>query len=92
MLCQAQAGADSVDMHDLDGNHPRHVIIFPVYSSTQFIQITGRAVRSGAKSPVVQRVIYASGGLESKVARKLESRLENMSLLTDGILTAGGML
>lgn len=92
LLCQAQAGSDSVDMHDLDGGHPRHVIIFPMYSAVQLIQATGRAVRDGTKSPVVQRLIYASGGVEGKIARKLESRLENMSMITDGILTAGGML
>lgn len=92
ILCQTDAGSESIDLHDTDGRFPRHVIVFPTYKSVTLIQALGRAVRSGAKSPVVQRIVYSSGGIEEKIARVIESRLENLSLLSDGELNAAGLL
>jgi len=86
LVCQVDAGSESIDLHDVHGDHPRHVIIFPTYKAVTLIQVLGRAVRSGAKSPVVQRIVYSSTGIESKIARAVENRLENLSLLTDGEL------
>lgn len=86
LVCQVDAGSESIDLHDLHGSRPRHVIVFPTYKAVTLIQVLGRAVRSGAKSPVVQRIVYSSTGIESKIARAVERRLENLSLLTDGEL------
>lgn len=92
LICQVDAGSESIDLHDTDGSRPRHAIIFPTYKAVTLIQVLGRAVRSGAKSPVVQRIVYSSGGIEAKIARVIEGRLENLSLLTDGELNAEGMI
>lgn len=92
MICQTDAGSESIDLHDTLGGHPRHVIIFPTYKSVTLIQVLGRAVRSGALTPVVQRIIYATGGIEEKIAKSVERRLENLSMLSDGELNAGGMI
>jgi superfamily II DNA or RNA helicase len=92
LVCQVDAGSESIDLHDVHGNRPRHVIIFPTYKAVTLIQVLGRAVRSGAKSPVVQRIVYSSTGIESKIARAVENRLENLSLLTDGELNMEGMI
>jgi superfamily II DNA or RNA helicase len=92
LVCQVDAGSESIDLHDTDGSRPRHVIVFPTYKAVTLIQVLGRAVRSGAKSPVVQRIVYSSTGIEAKIARIIERRLENLSLLTDGELNAEGMI
>jgi superfamily II DNA or RNA helicase len=92
VLCQTDAASESIDLHDTSGDRPRHVIIFPTYKAVTLIQVHGRTVRSGGKSPVVQRLVYSSGGLEEKISRIVERRLENLSQLMDGELTAGGML
>jgi len=92
IICQVDAGSESIDLHDIVGGHPRHVIIFPTYKSVTLIQVLGRVVRSGAKSPAVQRIVYAAGGIEEKIAKVVEKRLENLSMLSDGELNAGGMI
>lgn len=92
LVCQVDAGSESIDLHDTDGSRPRHVIVFPTYKAVTLIQVLGRAVRSGAKSPVVQRIVYSSTGIEAKIANTIERRLENLSLLTDGELNAEGMI
>lgn len=92
LVCQVDAGSESIDLHDIHGSRPRHVIVFPTYKAVTLIQVLGRAVRSGAKSPVVQRIVYSSTGIEAKIARTIERRLENLSLLTDGELSADGLL
>jgi superfamily II DNA or RNA helicase len=92
IVCQVDAGSESIDLHDTVGGHPRHVIIFPTYKSVTLIQVLGRVVRSGAKSPAVQRIVYAAGGIEEKIAKAVEKRLENLSMLSDGELNAGGMI
>lgn len=92
LVCQVDAGSESIDLHDTDGARPRHVIVFPTYKAVTLIQVLGRAVRSGAKSPVVQRIVYSSTGIEAKIANAIERRLENLSLLTDGELNAEGMI
>lgn len=92
LICQVDAGSESIDLHDTFGNRPRHVIVFPTYKAVTLIQVLGRAVRSGTKTPVVQRIVYSSTGIEAKIARAIERRLENLSLLTDGELNAEGLL
>lgn len=92
LVCQVDAGSESIDLHDVHGDHPRHVIVFPTYKAVTLIQVLGRAVRSGARSPVVQRIVYSSTGIESKIARAVERRLENLSLLTDGELNMEGLI
>lgn len=92
IVCQVDAGSESIDLHDMVGSHPRHVIIFPTYKSITLIQVLGRVVRSGGKSPAVQRIVYAAGGIEEKIAKVVETRLENLTMLSDGELNAGGMI
>jgi superfamily II DNA or RNA helicase len=88
VICQIDAGSESIDLHDITGKHPRHVIIFPTYKAVTLIQALGRTVRSGAsKNPVVQRIIYSSETIEKKIARAVNLRLDNLSMLRDGELT-----
>ena len=91
-LCQIDAGSESIDLHDITGVYPRSVIIFPTYKPVTLIQALGRCVRSGGLSPVTQRIVYAAGGLEEKIAKTIERRLENLSLITIGELNAGAMI
>jgi hypothetical protein len=92
IICQVDAAAEGIDLHDTHGDCPRHVIVFPTYKAITLIQALGRAVRANAKSPVVQRIVYSSEGIEEKIARTVEKKLENLSMLSDGELNAGGML
>jgi len=87
LLCQVDAGSESIDLHDTHGDHPRFVFVFPTFKAVTLTQVLGRAVRSGTKSPVTQRLIYAATTLEKKIAKSVERKLDNLSLLSDGELS-----
>lgn len=87
LAAQIAAGGQSVDLHDVDGRHPRLALICPTYSATELRQVLGRVRRSGGRSPSVQRIIFAQGTVEEDVCRAVEAKLNNLELLTDGELT-----
>ena len=55
----------------------------------KLLQVLGRCPRSGGKTPVVQRIIYAAGTPEEEACRAVRGKLECLASLNDGDLTAG---
>jgi len=86
ILVISQAGSVGIDLHDTDGNYPRLSLISPTDSATILTQTFGRPHRSGGKSPVLQKIIFAAGTVEEKVCDNVNNKLEQMSILNDGDL------
>lgn len=84
LILQSAAGSASIDLHDIIGGCPRMTFISPHFQSEVMIQMLGRAVRFGAKSPVIQRIIFAEGTIEEKVYKVVEGKAKNIRALNDG--------
>ena len=84
IILQSQAGSAAIDLHDTVGGRPRCTFICPTYHAETMIQMLGRAVRFGAKSPVLQRICFAEGTVEERVYRVAETKCENIRAMNDG--------
>lgn len=89
ILCNIQAGGESISLHDLHGNHRRVTLISPTWSARKLMQVLGRAPRSGAKTKVLQRLIYASQTIEEDIAKAVSGKIERINMLNDGDLQKG---
>ena len=83
IICNIQAGGQSINLHDVHGGHPRVSLIVPSFSSTLLIQALGRINRAGSKSPSTQRIIFCSGTVEQHIAKRLKEKVKNLSSLND---------
>jgi SNF2 family DNA or RNA helicase len=84
LILQSAAGSASIDLHDTIGGKPRMTFVSPTYHAETMIQMLGRAVRFGAKSPVIQRIVFAEGTIEEKVYQVVEGKAKNIRALNDG--------
>lgn len=89
IICQSQAGGIGISLHDIHGGHPRATLMnYPDRGST-LVQCLGRAARSGAKSVVIQRIIFvANVTYERKIMLNINRRLAKISLINDADLDA----
>jgi SNF2 family DNA or RNA helicase len=85
ILLQTQAGGASIDLHDLDGSRPRMTFLSPTYHAESLVQALGRVVRFGAKSPVIQRIIFSQGTVEERVFKIVEGKASQIRALNDGV-------
>lgn len=83
ILANIQAGGVGISLHDTDGGFPRVALLCPTYTAVDLKQALGRCHRAGGKSPVIQRLIYASGTVEEKVCQKVAAKLNNIELVND---------
>jgi len=83
MICTIQAGGTGVSLHDINGNHPRVSLISPTFSAIDFKQTLGRIHRAGAKSPAVQKIVFAEGTVEMRVCKLVKRKLDNLDLIND---------
>lgn len=86
LVANINAGGVSISLHDLDGRFPRVSLISPVYSAIALTQALGRIHRAGAKSPAINRLIYAAGTVEEEVCRTVSNKLDAIASLNDGDL------
>ncbi len=89
IVANLAAGGQSISLHDLNGNHPRATIINPNYSAYQVLQALGRVWRQGGLTKCYQRFFFAAGTREEHACRRVQARLNNLSILNDGDLTDG---
>ena len=80
------ACGESISLHYLIGNFPRASLINPSFSAIKLCQNTGRIHRVEAKTPAYQRIVLAAKSIEDNIARKLHSRMGNLSMLNNGDL------
>ena len=50
-IANTQAGNMGVSLHDLNGNFPRHSLLFPCWSAVNIVQAIGRIYRALGKTP-----------------------------------------
>ena len=82
-LVTTQAGGTGLSLHDVNGKHPRVSLISPSFSAIDLKQALGRIHRAGAKSPAVQKIIFAEGTVEMRVCRLVRKKLNNIDLIND---------
>ena len=87
IICQIRAGGTGIGLHDLDGAYPRVTLLNYPDTASDLLQALGRAPRSGAKSPVLQRIIFvANVDYERNIMRNINRKLANISAINDGDL------
>jgi superfamily II DNA or RNA helicase len=86
IILNTQAGGESIDLHDEFGNYPRLSLISPTYSAQTLKQVLGRLPRTGAKSKVIQKIVFAAGTVEEEVADRVAAKIENINTINDGDL------
>lgn len=89
LICNLKAGGVSLSYHDLIGKHPRASLISPSFSAVDMLQALGRIHRQGGLTKCYQRILFAAGCIEERACNKVQVRLNNLSCLVDGDLTAG---
>jgi len=89
MLANIKAGGVSIDLHDLNGNHPRCSIVSPNFSAIELIQALGRIHRQGGLTKCYQQIMFAAGTIEERACQRVQMRLNNLSCLNDGDLMDG---
>lgn len=85
IICQIRAGGVGISLHDIHGEHPRVTLISCPDSASDLIQALGRAYRTGAKTPVTQRIIFVAGvPQENHTMLNINKKLSNSSMINDG--------
>jgi len=87
IIANIQAGGVGVSLHDLNGKHARISLISPTWSAIDLRQTLGRVHRAGGKTKSLQRIIYAEGTVEERVATSVQAKLERLDQLNDGELS-----
>jgi SNF2 family DNA or RNA helicase len=82
-LCMTQAGGTGLNLHDENGKHPRVSLISPSFSAIDLKQALGRIHRAGAKSPAVQKIVFADNTVEMRVCRLVRKKLNSIDLIND---------
>lgn len=86
ILCQAQAGGVGISLHDTRGERSRVSLISPPESAVALVQILGRIHRAGAKSPALQKIVFAENTVEKRVRQAVQRKVSQIETLNDGDL------
>lgn len=86
LLCMVEAGGQSIDLHDVNGNGQRISLICPTYNPVTLQQVLGRTYRAKSKSTPIMKLVYAAGTVEEKVCETVNRKLDNIAALNDGDL------
>jgi len=86
IILNIKSGGVGISLHDVHGDHRRMSIISPTWSGQDTIQVLGRIHRANSKSSALQKFIFCKGTIEEYIAKKLEEKLDNISLINDNIL------
>src|SRR5205807_1765608 len=85
IICQIKAGGTGLNLHDLDGKHPRVSLMNYPETGSDLIQALGRVYRAGCKTPVLQRIIcVANVEYEKRIMNNINKKLKNISAINDG--------
>lgn len=84
-----QACREGINLHDLNGKHPRMSLIMPSQSAIDTKQVLGRIWRAGGVTRSIQRILFAANTIEESVCKNLATKLDQLDLLMDGDLSEG---
>jgi hypothetical protein len=85
IICNINAGGQSISLHNKNGNHPRTSIISPSWSAQYLIQSLGRIYRSGVKTETYQYILFGNSKIEQMLYENVKDKLNNIGLLNNGI-------
>ena len=86
LIANIKAGGVGISLHDIHGEHPRVSIISPTWSAQDTMQTLGRIHRAEGKTPAIQKFVFCAGTIEEYICEKLREKLDNLSLINDGVL------
>lgn len=86
LIVSADAGKESLSLHDRHGDFPRGALVSPNFSAVSMIQLFGRLRREGGKSKSFYRVILADKTVETKVWSAINRKSANIEALNEGDL------
>ena len=81
------AAREGLNMGDEHGGHPRLSIFSPPYSIVKLKQALGRVHRENSKSKSIQKIVYIANTQEEGVVGSVGKKLENLTLINNGIIT-----
>jgi superfamily II DNA or RNA helicase len=61
-------------------------IISPTWSAQDTVQTLGRIHRAEGKTPAIQKFVFCAGTIEEYICDKLREKLDDMSMINDGVL------
>jgi hypothetical protein len=85
IICNAQAGGISVNLHDTRGLHPRVSLISPSDNAKDVLQCLGRIHRAGGATPTRQYVLFAAGTIEEDVKDNLVTKMKRIDIFNAGM-------
>ena len=83
IVCNIEAGGQSINLHDELGGHQRISLICPSFSSISLIQALGRIHRAGSKSPALQRIIFCAETVEESICKVIRDKLNCLNELNN---------
>ena len=86
LIANIKAGGVGISLHDIHGEHQRVSIISPTWSAQDTMQTLGRIHRAEGKTPAIQKFVFCAGTIEEYICEKLREKLDNLSLINDGVL------
>jgi len=87
LVTNIAAAREGIGLADIDGKHPRLSLISPGYSIIKIKQALGRIHRENSRSVSLQKIIYISGTQEEEVVDNVGQKLQNLTLINNGIIT-----
>ena len=85
-IVNIEAGSELIDLHDIDGNFPRYVLLCPMDKAKKMVQCLGRVDRVGKMSISTQKMVFARQTKEEDVYDNVCNKMDNIHLLNDGDL------
>lgn len=78
LIMNIAVGGVGTNLHDIQGDSPRFMLISPDYELVAVAQCTGRINRAGRKTAAVVRVVYGkgTGNIEMRVLNALVTKTE----------------
>lgn len=87
LVSTIDSGGASIDLHDLEGSHPRLALVCPTWRGVTLRQALGRVHRAGGKSKSVQKLIYCAGSIEERIAARVRRKLNDIDTINDADLS-----
>lgn len=87
IICNIEAGGQSINLQDTSGEHPRVALIMPGTKAVSLLQAMGRIDRATSRSDSINRIIWCANTEEERLAKSLRSKTRNISLINDADLS-----
>lgn len=86
IISTIESGGSGISLHDVTGAHPRLSLLCPTWRATTLRQALGRVHRAGGKSKTIQKLVYAAGTIEERVAERVRAKLSQIDAINDADL------